>query len=80
MCYGIAIFSFTFIYFSPLFYPFMTTAIKIDLTQSFKKSITLYLNVSMYMTFLTDSAGKEKIFGSRVTNPNWPTGASWVIL
>ena len=42
MCYGMAIFSFTFIYFSPLFYPFMTTAIKIDLTQSFKKSITLF--------------------------------------
>ena len=79
MCYGMAIFSFTFIYFSPLVYPFMTTAIKTDLTQSFKKSIILYLNVSMYMTFLSDSAGKEKplVPGSQT---QMPTGASWVIL
>lgn len=75
MCYGMAIFSFTFIYFSPLFYPFMTTAIKIDLTQSFKKSITLYLNVII----LSDSAGKEKplVPGSQT---QMPTGARWVIL
>ena len=57
----------------------MTTAIKTDLTQSFKKSIILYLNVSMYMTFLSDSAGKEKplVPGSQT---QMPTGASWVIL